>query len=56
MKWILTVALCVLGGAITSSAQAVQFIADQVKLRSLSQRLFEIPLHYRPIEAPLRPG
>jgi hypothetical protein len=27
-----------------------------VKLRSLSQRLFEIPLHYRPIEAPLRPG
>ena len=27
-----------------------------VKLRSLSQRLFEIPLHYRPITAPLRPG
>lgn len=27
-----------------------------VKLRTLSQRLFEIPLHYRPIEVPLRPG
>ena len=27
-----------------------------VKLRSLSQRLFEIPLHYRPIEPPLEPG
>lgn len=27
-----------------------------VKLRSLSQRLFEIPLHYRPMETPLRPG
>jgi hypothetical protein len=27
-----------------------------VKLRSLSQRLFEIPLHYRPMEVPIRPG
>lgn len=26
-----------------------------VKLRSLSQRLFELPLHYRPIEPPLEP-
>ena len=27
-----------------------------VKLRSLSPRLFEIPLHYRPIESSLTPG
>lgn len=27
-----------------------------VKLRSISQRLFEIPLHYRPMDGPLRPG